>query len=137
MEKNIDGNHTRMLRAIFNQSSRQHHRKQQLCGLLPHITKTIQVRRTSHARHCWRSRDEIISDLLLWIPSHGRVKVGRPAKTYIPQLCTDTGRSLEDLPEAMNDKERWWGEGQVYPSWWRDMMMKFSYRIQQKLFSQI
>ena len=37
-------------------------------GHLPSITKTIQVRRTRHAGHCWRSRDELISDVLLWTP---------------------------------------------------------------------
>ena len=30
-----------------------------------------------------------------------------PARTYIQQLCADTGCSLEDLPEAMDDRERW------------------------------
>ena len=34
-------------------------------------------------------------------------KAGRPARTYIRQLCEDTGCSLEDLPEAMNDREKW------------------------------
>ena len=32
---------------------------------------------------------------------------GRPARTYIQQLCEDTGCNLEDLPEAMNDREKW------------------------------
>ena len=27
--------------------------------------------------------------------------------TYIQQLCEDTGCSPEDLPEAMNDREKW------------------------------
>ena len=72
------------------------------------ITKTIQVRRTRHAGHCWRSRDELISDVLLWTPSYGRVKAGWPARTYIQQLCEDTGCSPEDLPEVMNDREKWW-----------------------------
>ena len=63
--------------------------------------------RTRHAGHCWRSRDELISDGLLWTPSHGRAKAGRPARTYIQQLCEDTGCSPEDLPDATNDKERW------------------------------
>ena len=27
--------------------------------------------------------------------------------TYIQQLCADTGCSSEDLPEAMDDRERW------------------------------
>ena len=73
----------------------------------PPITKTIQVRRTRHAGHCWRSTDEIISDVLLWTPTYGRAKAGRPARTYIQQLCEDTGCSPEDQPEAMNDREKW------------------------------
>ena len=107
LEKKLDSNYTRMLRAILNRSWRQHPTKQQLHGHLPPITKTIQIRRTRHAGHCWRSRDELISDVLLWTPSHGRPKAGRPARTYIQQLCEDTGYSPEDLPEAMNDWERW------------------------------
>ena len=35
-------------------------------------------------------------------PTYGRAKAGRPAQTYIQQLCEDTGCSSEDLPEAMN-----------------------------------
>ena len=73
----------------------------------PPITKTIKVRRTRHAGHCWRSRDELISDILLWTPTYGQAKAGRPARTYIQQLCEDTGCSPEDLPEAMNDREKW------------------------------
>ena len=55
----------------------------------------------------WRSRDELISDVLLWTPSYGRAKAGRPARTYIQQLCEDTRCSPEELPEAMNDREKW------------------------------
>ena len=75
MEKKLDGNYTRMLRAIMNKSWRQHPTKQQLYCHLPPITKTIRVRRTKYAGHCWRSRDELIRDVLLWTPSHGRAKV--------------------------------------------------------------
>ena len=107
LEKKLDGNYTRMLRAILNKSWRQLPTKHQLYGHLPPITKTIQVRRTRHAGHCWRSRDELISDVLLWTPTHGRAKAGRPARTYIQQLCEDTGCFPEDLPEAMNDREKW------------------------------
>ena len=45
--------------------------------------------------------------LLLWTPTHGCARVGRPARTYIHQLCEDTGCNPEDLPEAMNDREKW------------------------------
>ena len=84
-----------------------HPTRHQLYGHLPPITKSIQVRRTRHAGHCWRSRDELIRDVLLWIPTHGRAKAGRPARTYIQQLCEDTGCCPEDLPRAMNDREEW------------------------------
>ena len=69
--------------------------------------ETIQVRRARHVEHCWRSRDELVGDVLLWTPTYGRAKAGRPARTYIQQLCEDTGCSREDLPEAMNDREKW------------------------------
>ena len=97
----------RMLRAILNKSWRKHPTNNQLYGNLTLITKTIKVRRTRHARHCWRSRDEFIGDVLLWTLSNGRAKAGWPAQTYIQQLCVDTGCSLEDLPEAMKDTEGW------------------------------
>ena len=99
--------HLHLLRAILNKSWQQHPTRHQLYGHLPPITKTIQVRRTRHAGHCWRSTDELIRDVLLWIPTHGRAKAGRPARTYIQQLCEDTGCCPEDLPRAMNDREEW------------------------------
>ena len=107
LEEKLDGNYTRMLRAILNKSWRQHPTKLQLYGHQPPITKTIKIRITRHAGHSWRNRDELISDILLWTPSHGRAKVGWPARTYIQQLCVDTGYSPEDLPEAMDDREGW------------------------------
>ena len=87
MEKKLGGNYTRILPAILNESRRQHPTKQQLYGHLPPITKTIQVRRTRHAGDCRRSKDELISDVLLWTPSHGRAKAGRPARTRHTGQC--------------------------------------------------
>ena len=107
LEKKLDGNYTKMLRAILNNSWRQHPTRNQLCGHLPPITKTIWARRTRYAGHCWRSRDELISDVFQWTPVYSQSKAGRPARTYIQQLCEDTGCSPEDLPEAMNDREKW------------------------------
>ena len=60
LEKKLDGNYTR---AILNKSWRQHATRH-----LPPTTKTIKVRRSRHAGYCWRSRDELISDVLLWTP---------------------------------------------------------------------
>ena len=89
LEKKLDGNYTRMLRAILNKSWQQHPTRRQLFGHLPPITKTIQARRTRHAGHCWRSKDEIVSYVLLWTPAYGQSKAGRPARTCIQQLCGD------------------------------------------------
>ena len=94
----------------MNKSWRQHPTKQQLDGHLSPITKTIQVRRTRHA--------EFISDVLLWTPSHGRAKAGRPTWTYIQQLCANTGYSLEDISGVKVA-----GEGRRDPCLQYDMMM--------------
>ena len=102
LEEKLDGNYTRMLGAILNQSWRQYPSKHQLYGHLPRITKTIQVWQTRHAGHCWRR-----SDVLLWTPIYGRAKARRRARTYIQQLCGDTGCIPEDRPEAMKDREKW------------------------------
>ena len=119
LEKKLDGNYT-MLRAILNKSWRQHPTRRQLYGHLPPITKTIQVRRARHAGHYWRSKDKLVSNVLQWTPTYGQAKAGRPARTYIQQLCEDTGCNPEDLPEVMNDRDI---RGQGYPCWRHDMMM--------------
>ena len=45
---------------------------------------------------------ELISDVLLWTPSHGRAKVGRPARIYMEQVS-----AYEDLPKSMDDRDGW------------------------------
>ena len=102
MEKKQD-NCTRVLRAILNISRKQHLTKQQLYGHESPISKTIQIRRT---RHYWKSKNELISNVLEWIPSHERASVGPPARTYL-QLSTDTVCTMEDLPKAMDDRDEW------------------------------
>ena len=108
VEKKLDGNYTRMLRAILNKSWRPHPTRHQLYGHFPPITKTIQVRRTRHAGHCWRSKDELVSGVILWTPTYDQAKAGRPARTYIQQLCKDTGCNSEDLRWMIGRSgERW------------------------------
>ena len=99
-------NYTSILRAILNTSWRQHPKRNKLYGHLPTITKTIQVGRSRHGGHYWRSKDELISDVLLWTPEYGQPKAGRPTRTSIQQLCEDTGYSYEYLSESMNDREK-------------------------------
>ena len=134
IEKKLDGNYTRMLRAILNESWRQHPKKQQLYSHRPPITKTIKVRRTRHAEHCYRSKDELISDILRWAPSHGRAKSERAARTYQQQLCSDTRYSLKDLPGVMDDRDGWWENvrnihaGSVTWWWWYHLWFRWDYK---------
>ena len=89
LEKKLDGNDTRMLQAILNKSWWQFPTKHQLYGHLPPITKTIQVRRARQTEHCWRSKDELISDVLLQC---GRAKAGPPAITDIQHRIRDVAQ---------------------------------------------
>ena len=54
-----------MLRAVLNKYWWQHPTKQQLYDYLPYILQTIQVRRTRHAGHCWGSKNELMTGVLL------------------------------------------------------------------------
>ena len=79
--------------------------------LLSHPNKTV--------RHCWRSKDELISDVLSLTPSHRYASAGLPAKTFLQLVCTDTGCSLEGLPETMVDKDEWRErERERESTWW-------------------
>ena len=104
-EKKLDSNFTRMLQAILNKSWRQHPKKQLPYGHLPPITKTIKVSRIKHAGQCWRRRDELMSDVLLWTPftwpSNSRAT---STNLHTAALCGH-GCKAEDLPEAMDNRE--------------------------------
>ena len=94
------------------------------------IMKTIKIRWIRYARRCWRREAKLISDILQWTPLHEREKAGRPARTYIQQLYADTGCSLEDLPEVMDDREEWWervretNTGSM--TWWWYMFISYN-----------
>ena len=94
--------------------------------------KTIKVRQTRLAGHSWRSKDELISNILLWTPSHGRAKIGWPARALIQKLCADTGCSQEDLAGVMDDRDRRWERvGEISDSstkgwWWRHLAYYYS-----------
>ena len=101
----LDGYCIIILPALLNKSRRKHPTKQQLYGCRPPISTNIKIRRTRLAGYCWRSKDELISDVLLWTPSHGRERFGWSARTYLQKLCSDTRSNLEDLARAMDDRD--------------------------------
>ena len=118
MKKKLDRNHTWILCAALNKYWKQHLTKQQLHGHLPPISQTIQVWQASIARHCWWSKDEHI-----WSRSPEHTSVGQPAKTYIHQLCADTGYCLVDFPSVIAERNEWRervkGICAVSTPWWR------------------
>ena len=122
IEKNLDRNWTRNLRAILKTSWKQHPTNQQLYDQLSPIYKTIQIRRTRHWGHCWRSKSEVISNVYLWTPSLGRAGVGQLVRTDRQQLCTATRCSLEELPNTMDDRNEWRRRVRVICA--RGMLMK-------------
>ena len=50
-------------------------------------------------------------------PTHGRASVGRSTRTYLHQLCSDIGCSLENFPGAMNYKNEWRERDRVSTTW--------------------
>ena len=66
----------------FEQILEQRLTKQQLYGLLPPISETIEVRRAKLEGLCWRSKFERIRVVPLKTPTHWHSSVGRPAKTF-------------------------------------------------------
>ena len=107
LEKRLDGAYTRMLRAALNKSWKDHISNKDLYLEIPRISASIRKQRLRFAGHCWRSKDELASDVLLWQPTHSKRPRGRPAKTYIDQLLEDTGCNIDEIPTAMNDRKGW------------------------------
>ena len=57
--------------------------------------------------HCLRRKVEVINQLLLWDPMHGKRSRGRSVRTYIDQLMDDAQLDNEELPFAMDDRDGW------------------------------
>lgn len=77
------GTYRRMPRAVLGVSRKEHKTKKELWGHLPKITDTMKMRRLWFIGHCWRRKEEVISELLLWEPKHCARKRGRPATTLL------------------------------------------------------
>ena len=107
LENKLNGTYTRMLRAILKIHWSIHPSKEHLYGNFVQITLVIKERRTRFAGHYHKSKDEVVSDLILWTPKHGKAKVGGPSKTYTKQLTENADCQAEDLPRAMEGREYW------------------------------
>ena len=116
--KKIDGAYARMLRFALNRSWKDHPANEELYGHIPPISKSLQQQRMRFAGHCWRSKEELAGDVLLWKPTHGHQPRERPKKTYIDQLMDDTGCRLEELLIAMERWKEGFMEYRASSTWW-------------------
>ena len=104
LEKKLDDCYTKMLKVVKNVSWKQHMKNEVLYGEIPKITTAIAAQRVRFREQCWRSKDELAHQLLLWEPTHGKRTCGRPRRTFIDQLVADTELENEDLANMMNDR---------------------------------
>ena len=89
---------------------------EQILTAAPHKTVIVQppaTHLTNHLSEMRKTCEALLGKLIradkrrFWTPTHGHTSFGRPAGTYIHQLCVDTGYSLNDLSGAMYDRDRW------------------------------
>ena len=120
--KKLDGNYTRMLQAILNKSWRQHPTRHQLYGHLLPITKTIKLDEPDTQNTAGEVRTH---SLVMYSYGPPHMTKQKQDDQHEQQLGKDKGCSPEDLPEAINDKEKWRervrdirASGTIWWWWW-------------------
>ena len=106
-EKKPDWNCTRNLHAVLDNSWKQPLQNSSYTATFFPSHKPCKL----DEQNFWWSKEELISNVLVWTPTYGYISVGWQAKTYIDQLCADTGYCQEDFPVAMPNRNACWGRG--------------------------
>ena len=101
LHKRLDGCYTNLLRRVQNISWKTHPTLETIYGKIPKLSLQLSQRRTRFAGHCFRAKDELNSDLILWKASNSR------KLTYPDIISRDTSIPVKDLPTAMMDKDVW------------------------------
>jgi hypothetical protein len=108
LELKINGTYSKLLRRAYRVKWYHFISNANLFGKGKSASEKIKSRRLKLAGHCVR-HPEVVANLdVLWLPNHGKRKVGRPKRNLINQLERDTG--LEDVVElrsAMSNREIW------------------------------
>ena len=74
---------------------------------LERLSNKIIRRRLKFGGHCLRREDEVVSDVVVWQPTYGTRRRGRPPDSYIKNLERDTGLRENDLRAAMMNRDVW------------------------------
>ena len=116
LEKKLDGNYTSNIEQVPGDTTP--HETPTIRPLAFHQEKILQVRRTWHAGHCWRSKGRARKWCTPMGPSHmaKQKQDDQPELTYSSYVMTQD-RNPEDLPGAMNDREKWRKMVSGYPCW--------------------
>lgn len=104
MLKSLDGCYTNLLKRVQNLDWRNHPTLQEIYNGLPTISTVLTSRMLTFSGHCFRSKQEIISDLLLWCPA-GPKRLRK--HTFLDILKRTTGLEFGELETAMVDRELW------------------------------
>ena len=95
-----------MRHTALNKRWQDHTYNIELYRNITNITITIREHRMHFSGHCWRTREEMIIEVLLWEPLHGQRKPLRPQKTYAAQcaqLRNASGCTTDELKTAIGD----------------------------------
>ena len=101
MQKRLDGCYTNLLRRVQNMSWKNHHTLAEIYGPIPKISMRLAEKRARFAGHCYRAKDEVVSDLVFWKASSSR------KRTFPDVISRDTGIEVKELPTAMEDRDCW------------------------------
>ena len=100
-----NGKYTRILRIILNRSWKDQPNNKDIYGSIPDTS--IRQQRLRFSGHCWRSKLELALDVIIWQPTHGKRKRGRPRWTYVDQLVDDTLCDVNEIKKVIEDKYGW------------------------------
>ena len=70
----------------------------------PRISIILRERRLRFSDHCWRSKNEVVSDLVLWKLKHGKRSVRGQTRIFVNLLEVDIGGPRDCMLAAMNDR---------------------------------
>ena len=107
LDKKLDGANTKLLIVVKNVTWQQHITNEVINTGLPGISTTITERCLRFSGHCWRSTNEVVSDLVLCEPKHDKRSIGRQARTFVDLLEVDTWVPRDSLLAAMDDRDGW------------------------------
>ena len=99
--------HTKMLRVVKNVTWRQRITNEMLYAGLPTILTTIRLSHLRFSGHCWRSKNEVVSSLVLWKLKHGNRSIGRQTRTFVCLLEADTVVPRDCLLAVIDDRVGW------------------------------